>query len=230
MESVLVDFTKSGLKVTHGKGYPHGCRCCACLEGRRRIVAKSNAKHRDKRAAYNKQYNKDNADWLGPLAAEWAKSNRHLTRAKHKRWRDRNAEQERDRVRDFFQSHPTYQDAYRKTERGRGLRSACLAKRRARIKAVKLDYAQESLIKMIYAHCPLGYEVDHILPIAKGGGHEPDNLQYLLSIENKKKGARLDYLPTSVIRWQDTLPSTTIPVTGVGASAPKRTEPDNVGL
>jgi 5-methylcytosine-specific restriction endonuclease McrA len=40
--------------------------------------------------------------------------------------------------------------------------------------------------------------VDHIIPIAKGGKHHPDNLQIIYKRENQIKGARLDYLPTVI--------------------------------
>ena len=48
-------------------------------------------------------------------------------------------------------------------------------------------------IKEIYMNCPDGYEVDHIFPIAKGGLHHQDNLQYLTISENRSKGAKLEW-------------------------------------
>ena len=47
------------------------------------------------------------------------------------------------------------------------------------------------LIKEIYLNCPAGYEVDHIIPISKGGLHHQDNLQYLTPDENKRKSNKL---------------------------------------
>lgn len=35
----------------------------------------------------------------------------------------------------------------------------------------------------------LKYEVDHIIPLARGGKHHPDNLQLLTEAENRSKGA-----------------------------------------
>lgn len=52
-----------------------------------------------------------------------------------------------------------------------------------------------SAIKQFYKDCPDGYEVDHIIPISKGGAHSLSNLQYLTSVENKKKSAKLDWRP-----------------------------------
>ena len=53
--------------------------------------------------------------------------------------------------------------------------------------------ADPEKIKEIYLNCPPGYEVDHIIPISKGGLHHQDNLQYLTVFENRSKGNKLDW-------------------------------------
>jgi hypothetical protein len=51
--------------------------------------------------------------------------------------------------------------------------------------------ANKETIKEMYANCPEGYEVDHIVPLSKGGLHHEDNLQYLTVSENRQKGNKL---------------------------------------
>jgi 5-methylcytosine-specific restriction endonuclease McrA len=51
--------------------------------------------------------------------------------------------------------------------------------------------ADIKVIQEIYKNCPEGYEVDHIIPISKGGLHHQDNLQYLTAEENRKKGNKI---------------------------------------
>jgi hypothetical protein len=46
-------------------------------------------------------------------------------------------------------------------------------------------------LQEFYANCPVGYEVDHIIPISKGGAHSLLNLQYLTIRENRSKGNKL---------------------------------------
>ena len=46
-------------------------------------------------------------------------------------------------------------------------------------------------IRSFYDNCPLGYEVDHIIPISKGGPHTLKNLQYLTTTENRQKSNKL---------------------------------------
>jgi hypothetical protein len=77
------------------------------------------------------------------------------------------------------------------------LKAAANAARQARYRA-KHGYnrayakgADKEAIKKIYDNRPDGYEVDHITPLAKGGLHHQDNLQYLTLTENRIKGDRI---------------------------------------
>jgi len=51
--------------------------------------------------------------------------------------------------------------------------------------------ADHEKIKQIYLNCPAGHEVDHIIPVSRGGLHHEDNLQYLPILANRRKGNRL---------------------------------------
>jgi hypothetical protein len=51
--------------------------------------------------------------------------------------------------------------------------------------------ADRKAIKEFYDNCPIGYEVDHITPISKGGLHTLSNLQYLTIIENRRKSNKI---------------------------------------
>ena len=53
--------------------------------------------------------------------------------------------------------------------------------------------ADRQAIKEFYANCPSGYDVDHIIPISKGGLHTLSNLQYLTASENRSKGNKLNW-------------------------------------
>jgi 5-methylcytosine-specific restriction endonuclease McrA len=48
-----------------------------------------------------------------------------------------------------------------------------------------------SALQEFYKNCPEGYEVDHIIPLSKGGAHSLSNLQYLTITENRRKGNRI---------------------------------------
>jgi 5-methylcytosine-specific restriction endonuclease McrA len=69
------------------------------------------------------------------------------------------------------------------------IRNEISARRRARIRNQTPKLSEEEKIKLqnFYLNCPAGCEVDHIIPLAKGGLHHPDNLQILTMTENRKK-------------------------------------------
>lgn len=61
---------------------------------------------------------------------------------------------------------------------------------RARLRNQTPDGVDRKAIREYYSKCPRGYEVDHIVPISKGGLHILENLQYLPMSENRRKGNR----------------------------------------
>ncbi len=78
----------------------------------------------------------------------------------------------------------------------------CVEAKRKNVRAVSANYrarlrnqtpadADLNAIKQFYINCPPGYEVDHIVPISKGGLHILENLQYLTATENRQKSNKL---------------------------------------
>lgn len=105
---------------------------------------------------------------------------------------------------------------WRKSQKGIAAARKGNATRAARKRGASISIGEEEqrLIRWIYAHCPAGHEVDHIVPLSNGGSHDPDNLQYLPMTINRQKSSRADYdAAAHAIRWQDLLetPSTIIP-------------------
>lgn len=72
------------------------------------------------------------------------------------------------------------------------------ARRRARMQEAFDPSADYDAIKQIYftarqmsIETGIKYEVDHIIPISKGGKHHQDNLQIITMTENRKKGSKI---------------------------------------
>lgn len=84
--------------------------------------------------------------------------------------------------------------SYKKSRHGSRVCREIEAKRRAcKLKATP-NWSNKDEIKNIYANCPDGYHVDHIVPLQGVnvcGLHVPCNLQYLLAAENIKKKNRV---------------------------------------
>ena len=77
-------------------------------------------------------------------------------------------------VRTRMQAGKNSRKASRRVRDNGGRVATCLRERKAIIR--------------LYQTCPLGYEVDHIVPVSRGGSHTLDNLQLLTREENVRKG------------------------------------------
>ncbi len=77
-------------------------------------------------------------------------------------------------VRTRIQAGKNSRKASRRVRDKGGRVATCLRERRA--------------IITLYQTCPIGYEVDHIIPVSRGGSHTLDNLQILTQAENVRKG------------------------------------------
>ena len=84
------------------------------------------------------------------------------------------------------------QKNYRETEKGKYASSKRNASRNNKFKSSceDLSIEEKNIIGNFYKNCPIGYEVDHIIPICKGGKHCLSNLQYLTKEENRKKSGK----------------------------------------
>jgi 5-methylcytosine-specific restriction endonuclease McrA len=87
---------------------------------------------------------------------------------------------------------------YAQTQNGKIASCVSASNRRARVRNQLPETADFEQIKQIYAECRrisnetgIPHEVDHIIPIAKGGLHHQDNLQIITKEENRRKGALL---------------------------------------
>jgi 5-methylcytosine-specific restriction endonuclease McrA len=81
---------------------------------------------------------------------------------------------------------------------------------RARKRNAIPDNADLNLIRQIYQFVPEGYQVDHKIPLSRGGLHHQDNLQYLPAKDNQSKNNRLDYDSKNAIQWQEVLVATVV--------------------
>lgn len=95
--------------------------------------------------------------------------------------------------------HPQEMQSYKKAwkQRNRGKVNADWMKRYAAKLQATPSWLTDSHIQemeQIYANCPSGFHVDHIIPLQGKevrGLHVPWNLQYLPALENVRKGNRL---------------------------------------
>ena len=80
-----------------------------------------------------------------------------------------------------------------KLQRHRAIHNEAWHRYMARIKNQTPENVDVNALQQIYLNRPEGYEVDHIHPVSKGGLHSPENLQYLIKEQNRKKSNKLDW-------------------------------------
>ena len=81
-------------------------------------------------------------------------------------------------------------------------RENCVKRRRAAINRISLTKEEKHAIIEVYKHAKemsastgIPHEVDHVIPISKGGLHHPDNLQVLTKDDNRQKGSNYHRYP-----------------------------------
>jgi 5-methylcytosine-specific restriction endonuclease McrA len=80
---------------------------------------------------------------------------------------------------------------FRTDEEIRAKKNEISANYRAKLRNQTPPDADRKAITEFYKNCPVGHEVDHIIPISKGGLHTLNNLQYLTASENRKKSNKI---------------------------------------
>jgi hypothetical protein len=124
--------------------------------------------------------------------AAWSKNNHEqkLKIAKERYERNKVWQHLRGRTRWVAHKEKVTESTNRWLDNNIGMRAFYANKRRSAKKYRTPAWANLDAIKTIYANCPEGYHVDHVIPLQGknvSGFHIESNLQYLPASENAKK-------------------------------------------
>jgi hypothetical protein len=174
-------------------------------ETRRAQQSVYDAAHREEAKARAKEWVRKNPDKAKAAKTAWYEANKEKKRSYDAAYRAENADKRRLQTQRYYTENKeairAWQAQYGKEwcNANRDKVNARTAKRRSMIlaAAVSLSDDEARRIKDLYRQSTLmtrmsgmEYHVDHIIPLARGGKHHPDNLQILSATENRRKGAR----------------------------------------
>ena len=136
--------------------------------------------------AYYKKWKTDNPEKVKALDKKWRTENPEKVKALQQKWRTNNPEYNKKWNAENKEKRKAIHKKWRNKDAGQTS---------AKYRAVKRNQtppgADTKLMQKIYRNCPEGHEVDHIIPLSKGGLHHQNNLQYLTIHDNRSKGAKI---------------------------------------
>lgn len=162
--------------------------CSFCKDCQKIIDAANYIKFKEKKTKRNAEYYQENKEYFNILNRIWAIENPEAIRKIQRKYQHNN--------------QIYYNDKFRKRKEKQQL---------ATPKWIDLN-----LLEQIYINCPIGFQVDHIIPLSNkimSGLNIPENLRYLPKKENQKKGNRLDSelkFELHPIKWQDIILQTKV--------------------
>jgi hypothetical protein len=134
---------------------------------------------------------------LAEYSRKWAAANPDKKKAKRKSDYEKNAERYQQQARAWREANVEQVKENKQSWKraNHGLVIAAVKLRKKHIKQRTPTWADLKAIAAIYANCPAGYHVDHIIPLRGKnvhGLHIETNLQYLPGPENLRKGNKFD--------------------------------------
>jgi 5-methylcytosine-specific restriction endonuclease McrA len=139
-------------------------------EEHRDELRQKDAAVRARRKPYFQSYSVKNADRIRERRAKWTEANRDRIASLNAKWLQNNLDK-----------HRTHQHNRRAKKAAGGKLSSDLVPRLLKLQRGRCACCRESLA--------LGFELDHIVPLAIGGENVDANIQLLTPLCNRKKGA-----------------------------------------
>jgi hypothetical protein len=153
--------------------------------------------HREAHNACCKKWAEKNKDRCKEVSQKWAERNREKVRSIAKKFRERHRARVNEKNKLWRKNNPDKYlpmkrsiEARRRAKKGKALSELTNAKKRI----IDCFYEQAQRLQK---RLGVTFHVDHIVPLSRGGKHEPANLQVLPARLNMKKHAKETW------RWEE---------------------------
>ena len=163
------------------------CRQCSNKTSR---IKRSSAEAKEQEKERSARYYQENKDRLLENRKKRYERDKEKALESNRKWHEANIEHHRELNRQWSKNNP---------EAARAL----VARRRARLLEADGFYTKDDIFRMIDEQgglCPAcnadlanGYNVDHVIPVSRGGSNYPDNLQLLCPTCNRSKSNKLPH-------------------------------------
>jgi len=178
-------YGKFGLSKSRPDGYNVYCKNCCKIKREKfkdyhkKYIKEYYAENKNELAKSNRARYYKNIDRNRKVQKEYYNNNKNKIAEINKEWADNNREKSNKIKADWKKRNPGETHYH------------CVL-RRMRLKNQVPENVDLEAIKLFYKNCPKGMEVDHIIPVSKGGLHCVENFQYLTPTENRRKYNKLN--------------------------------------
>lgn len=149
--------------------------------------------NKEKKKEISRKWRENNREKHRAYSINWAKENPDRVNKRNKLWKQKNPERYKEFQKKYNSSVPEKKRKHAATRR-------CKKKDQSPI----LTENQKKIIDCFYKQSVrlterfgFQFEVDHIIPVSRGGTHKPSNLQVLPMKINRVKGCK------NIFIWQD---------------------------
>ena len=176
--------------------YASNSACLACEASDEKKKKLKN--WREKSKEHIEKYERDNKEMLSKRFKKYREKNKEKLKIEIKEWRKKNSEYVVEYRKKYYEEN---KEKIKEKRKQNYEQSRCIVRnRRAKIKKSEGTHSRKDIEKILFlqknkcASCGTdvkkNYHVDHIMPIALGGGNGPDNLQILCKSCNLKKNSK----------------------------------------
>jgi 5-methylcytosine-specific restriction endonuclease McrA len=185
-----------------------------CKECMKQGMKQYNQENKEQIAEYMKQYRQENREQISKRMKQYARENKEHISEYMKRYYQENKDQIAEYQQENKEKITEYMKQYRQSEQGREANYKAATKRRSYKMKVKFTtYQRKELLDRDNWTCQCcGIKVhdrstgdwnthdkaniDHIIPISRGGNSEPNNLQILCRTCNLSKSDKMELVIT----------------------------------